>query len=263
MLQAAGDEEGYKKAALRLRTKREQYRIYSNTHNFSLHNDRTQVYGFDRSESMKAVWAEKKAANNLNLKNSTGKDLTNVSKSVNINTQEKTKSGSLLFSEKDRTRLLQHERIISGNKYETAIIYNSDGSIAFKKKGTSDKVVFTTKEIKSMQGKTLTHNHPNSSIPSPNDINIMRRGGLSEIRACNSKGAYVIRCPNKWSRKLTSLDKIEMSYNNCINEAILKYKDIAARNGENFLKYYSKAEIEGLETFCKKYDLIFDWEDKI
>lgn len=60
MLQAAGDEEGYKKAALRLRTKREQYKVYSNAHDLSLHNDRTQVYGFDRSKSMKTVWAEKK-----------------------------------------------------------------------------------------------------------------------------------------------------------------------------------------------------------
>lgn len=61
MLQAAGDKEGYEKAALRLRTQREKYRVYSNEHGLSLHNDRTQVYGFDRSQSMKAVWAEKKA----------------------------------------------------------------------------------------------------------------------------------------------------------------------------------------------------------
>lgn len=61
MLRAAGDDEGYKKAALRLRTHREKYRVYSNQHGLSMHNDRTQVYGFDRSQSMKAVWAERKA----------------------------------------------------------------------------------------------------------------------------------------------------------------------------------------------------------
>ena len=63
MLQAAGDKEGYEKAALRLRTQREKYRVYSNEHGLSLHNDRTQVYGFDRSQSMKAVWAERKVLN--------------------------------------------------------------------------------------------------------------------------------------------------------------------------------------------------------
>ena len=61
MLQAAGDKEGYEKAALRLRTQREKYRVYSNEHGLSMHNDRTQVYGYDRSQSMKAVWAERKA----------------------------------------------------------------------------------------------------------------------------------------------------------------------------------------------------------
>ena len=70
MLQAAGDKEGYEKAALRLRTQREKYRVYSNEHGLSMHNDRTQVYGFDRSQSMKAVWAEKKAnASNNGLTN--------------------------------------------------------------------------------------------------------------------------------------------------------------------------------------------------
>lgn len=264
LLSESGDKEGLKKAAIRLRTRKEEYSVYSRAHGLSVHTDRTQVYGYDRSKSMKAVWAEKKAAGNINSKLSTGKVLTDVPKNANINTQvKKAKSGSLLFSEENRTKLLQHERIISGNKYETAIVYNADGSIAFKKKGTSDSVTFTQKEIKSMQGKTVTHNHPNGSIPSPNDLNIMRRGKLSEIRACNSKGAYVIRCPDKWSYKLTSLDKIKAAYNSCIDEAILKYKDIAAQNGENFLKYYYTAEIEGMENFCNKYNLTFAWEDKI
>ena len=63
MLQATGDKEGYEKAALRLRTQREKYRVYSNEHGLSMHNDRTQVYGFDRSQSMKAVWAERTVLN--------------------------------------------------------------------------------------------------------------------------------------------------------------------------------------------------------
>lgn len=61
MLEAVGDKDGYQKAALRLRTQREKYHVYSNEHGLSMHNDRTQVYGYDRSQSMKAVWAEKKA----------------------------------------------------------------------------------------------------------------------------------------------------------------------------------------------------------
>ena len=61
LLSEAGDEEGLKKAALTLRNRKENYRAYSKAHDLRVHNDRTQVYGYDRSKSMKTVWAEKKA----------------------------------------------------------------------------------------------------------------------------------------------------------------------------------------------------------
>ncbi len=171
--------------------------------------------------------------------------------------------GSRLFSEQNYTKMLRGERIISSNKYETAVIYNADGTIAFKKKGNSDSVSFTQKEIKSMQGKVLTHNHPNASIFSAADINIMRRGNISEIRACNVYGAYVIRRNGEWSKKLSSFQKINEAYNGCIDECLEKYKEIAARNGENFLKYFDVAEEEGLKNFCDKYNLEYTWEDKL
>lgn len=61
LLSEAGDEEGLKKAALTLRNRKENYSAYSKAHDLRVHNDRTQVYGYDRSKSMKTVWAEKKA----------------------------------------------------------------------------------------------------------------------------------------------------------------------------------------------------------
>ncbi|MGN1134722.1 MAG: phage minor capsid protein [Oscillospiraceae bacterium] len=65
LLSEAGDEEGLKKAALTLRNRKENYSAYSKAHDLRVHNDRTQVYGYDRSKSMKTVWAEKKAAKPL------------------------------------------------------------------------------------------------------------------------------------------------------------------------------------------------------
>lgn len=61
LLSEAGDEDGLKKAALTLRNRKENYSAYSKAHDLRVHNDRTQVYGYDRSKSMKTVWAEKKA----------------------------------------------------------------------------------------------------------------------------------------------------------------------------------------------------------
>lgn len=73
LLSEAGDKDGLKKAAIRLRTRKEEYSVYSRAHGLSVHSDRTQVYGYDRSKSMKAVWAEKKA--NKPLDNSGGSDI--------------------------------------------------------------------------------------------------------------------------------------------------------------------------------------------
>lgn len=83
MLQEAGDDEGLQKASLRLRTQREKYRAYCKETGLKQHNDRTQVYGYDRSKSSKTVWAERKAAGNA---------LTNGSNSSIIKTREQTKA---------------------------------------------------------------------------------------------------------------------------------------------------------------------------
>ncbi|MCR5806471.1 MAG: hypothetical protein K6G68_05485, partial [Oscillospiraceae bacterium] len=61
MLQEADDEEGLKDASKKLREYKDKYRDYSKEHGLGMHNDRTEVYGYDRSKSMKTVWAEKKS----------------------------------------------------------------------------------------------------------------------------------------------------------------------------------------------------------
>ena len=65
MLQETGDTEGLQKASLRLRNQREKYSAYCKETGLKQHNDRTQVYGYDRSKSSKAVWAERKAKSGL------------------------------------------------------------------------------------------------------------------------------------------------------------------------------------------------------
>mgnify|MGYP002684052036 FL=1 len=83
MLQETGDTEGLQKASLRLRNQREKYRAYCKETGLKQHNDRTQVYGYDRSKSSKTVWAERKASGNA---------LTNGSNSSIIKTREQTKA---------------------------------------------------------------------------------------------------------------------------------------------------------------------------
>lgn len=265
---ATGDKDRFTEKSVLLRRQREEYGKFSKTAGLLTQNQRTQVDGFGHSQAGKAAWAAKGNQKPLENKISSNSKrngtnahtgLTNKTDSATI---KSINGGSKLFTEENRIKMLQHERIISGNKYEKAIIYKSDGSIDFQKKGDIDSVSFSDKEIKAMDGKILTHNHPNGTIPSPADINIMRRGNLAEIRACNANGAYVIRRSEKWPSELSSLKKIDSAYNNCIDEVLLKYQKIANENGENFFKYFDRAEKEGLQLFCDKYNLEFSWEDK-
>lgn len=57
MLQAAGDEEGLKEAAKKLRLDKEKYKDFNKAHGLGDHMENTQVYGYDKSKSMKTVWA--------------------------------------------------------------------------------------------------------------------------------------------------------------------------------------------------------------
>ena len=57
MMQETGDDEGLRKAAGKLRADKDRYRDFCKETGLGAHMDNTQVYGYDRSKSMKTVWA--------------------------------------------------------------------------------------------------------------------------------------------------------------------------------------------------------------
>ena len=59
MLQELDDKEGLQKASQRLRAQKQKYSQFSRDCGLGTHYDRTQVYGYDRSKSMKTVWAQR------------------------------------------------------------------------------------------------------------------------------------------------------------------------------------------------------------
>lgn len=61
MFNEMGDKEAFDRASVRLKAQKKKYSDYCKDTGLKQHNDRTQVYGFDRSVSSKAVWAERKA----------------------------------------------------------------------------------------------------------------------------------------------------------------------------------------------------------
>lgn len=171
--------------------------------------------------------------------------------------------GTNAFSNSAKQKLLQDERILSGNNYETAIIYDANGNRKFTQIGKSRNVNFTDEQISKMEGCVLTHNHPDGTVFSPEDINMLREGQLSEIRACNGKGSYVLRNATRWNKDIPDLETIRISYWDCMNAVGKRYADIAAQEGKPLFAYLRKMDEDGMRLFSEKYGLEFSWEDKI
>ncbi len=170
------------------------------------------------------------------------------------------KTGSNSFLQKTKIELYQTERIISGNPYETAVLYNSNGERVFIKKGKKDKVTFTKTEISKMKNGVLTHNHPNGTVFSPDDINMLRRGELSEIRACNGRGTYVLRNASEWDDNIPDFQSICDEYWNIMNEIGTKYRDLSAKEGKPICYYLRQMDEDGLNLFSERHGLEFVWE---
>ena len=77
---------------------------------------------------------------------------------------------------------------IRNQNYETAAIVDKDGNVLLNKDGGQRQVGFTVIECAMMQGNTLTHNHPSSSIFSAEDISCFVANDMLEMRATTREG---------------------------------------------------------------------------
>ena len=80
------------------------------------------------------------------------------------------------------------EDSIRSQDYESAACIDKDGNVLFFKDGEQSQVAFTHSEGELMEGSTLTHNHPSSSMFSKEDIDCWLYSGMHEIRATNREG---------------------------------------------------------------------------
>lgn len=167
-------------------------------------------------------------------------------------------TGSDLFTEQEQKKLYQTERIISGNRYETAVVYDDTGKIIFKKKGSFDNVSFTKAQLSKLKGKIITHNHPSCSGLSADDIMFMQNHNLAEMRSCNMFGTHIMR-PTKKSLPV-SYDVLDKRLDEIYNELANKYRDIAAQNGKSIVYYLQDIEVETMKTISKEYNFYYEWK---
>ncbi|MCR5816110.1 MAG: hypothetical protein K6F91_04455 [Ruminococcus sp.] len=173
---------------------------------------------------------------------------------------EKSEIGSDLFSEEAKTRLYKCENDIKNNRHEKAIVLNSDGVEILQKDGDADSVTFTYTERKKMKGCILTHNHPDRSPFSPNDISFLLRNGLSEIRVCFNGGTYILQRTKSTIRKAPSITNIKNAYFEEYERIGKMYNDIAAKNGKSIIYYLRQIDESTVDSLAKKYKLNFRLE---
>jgi hypothetical protein len=214
MLQEAGDEEGLKDASKKLREYKNKYRDYSREHGLGMHNDRTQVYGYDRSKSMKTVWSERK--NLIRSPDISISEDFNANWNV-INSPEYLKKfkGVTKTSIGDRSVMAAAKRCITANdgtEMENAVILSSSFGV---QKGNDIKLGLRGGHIDIPQGKQnsyiVVHNHGNSSPFSYEDFVLVNNDPRIKtlIAAAHNGTVYKISVGN--GKRLDISD--EMKYN--------------------------------------------------
>ena len=169
----------------------------------------------------------------------------------------KSKTGSEFWPDEAKLNLYRMEKEISGGRTEIAVLFKSDGSEAFQKNGDASSVTFSKSERKKMVGCVLTHNHPNNTPFSHNDISFLLDNGLDEIRAVVDGGTYILQRTWHTVKNPPDLKTIKEEYYRLSNEIGGKYHEISAKEGRPFGKYLIRIEEDTVMALSKKYGLNF------
>lgn len=111
--------------------------------------------------------------------------------------------------------------------------------------------------MREMKGGVLSHNHSNGTTYSSNDISMLFYTGLSEIRACNSDGAYVMRLPQFPRPRYRSKQEIE----DILRSYEKKYSEDRARGPSRPLKVRDyESQKYAVEQFAKLFHCDYYFE---
>lgn len=219
MLQEAGDDEGLQKASLRLRTQREKYRAYCKETGLKQHNDRTQVYGYDRSRSSKAVWAERKAA----ISEKSSKPITPITdKSIEKVPNVTIRGYSAAQCDTIRS---EHRELLKFSRDN-----NNGNEVAFVlKNGLTDRKIFTGTDDSLNFGSFLfgsdlfvMHNHPRNSSYSDTDIAFfLSNDTVKSLSIVKNNGKVEVLT------KSEKYDKMQLmnSFKRCYKKHVKTYSD--------------------------------------
>lgn len=123
------------------------------------------------------------------------------------------------------------EQEISQNDYETAVCFDKNGKAIFAQvqEGKIHEVRFTKYQMKKMKGLNITHNHPYSTPPSPEDLyNILIIGKANSLRACGKNGTYVLKYGD-YIDNLPEYDVFDAEYDGLLEAKKDKYVEMMGK----------------------------------
>lgn len=164
------------------------------------------------------------------------------------------------WSQKAKDGLSADEMALSGRQTETAVVYDHQGRFLFQKRGSSNEVTFSVGEFLKLKGTVVTHNHPSGNSFSAQDISLLKRGKLAELRVITETGAYFMRPPKQWPKEIDSLDKIRGIKQEIQKEVARKYQRLYNSGMIDKMQRSQLASDEVMRIFTERYGFEYGWE---
>lgn len=121
------------------------------------------------------------------------------------------------------------ESDLSQFDYEVGVIFNKDGEAVCCQLGNENSIRFTKYQLSKMRGKDVTHNHPNGTPPSPEDLYLLKDYKAHSFRTTGKNGVYVLEYSEE-VKNLPDFEEFSNTYDNLVEEISPKYKE-EVKNG--------------------------------
>lgn len=207
---ASGDDDMFTAKSIRLRRQKEEYAKFSDKAGLLTQNERTQVYGFDKSISAKAAWAVKKIQNQESEKRSKVGNPNSVNFNVVNSSEYRMKFNGISGNTKIDDLICQKSRDILKHRNNTYfedmyLIDSVSGKVVGVQTHSSipQEVVYNDSlksALKKYPSRTLIslHNHPESKPPSGSDLySCGMRKYQKGVICCHSGDVFVYQTGNK------------------------------------------------------------------
>ena len=155
--------------------------------------------------------------------------------------------------------VLKAESEIKNQTNETVVIFNDDGSVAFRKDGTRMGVTYDGRKS---TDKVMTHNHPGPDAPfSSSDLRDAVKFNQKEVRAVSRNYTYSMKRPQGGWGSVKS-DAVMRTYST-IKRQVAKEWDSrisSASSGAGVRSEYFKSQIEVQRRVAKKFGWDFSYK---